>query len=157
MTAFSVVGGGGFYAIARYEREKLLPLELLDGTWLHFRQRVLIIEDRLELNSYSYAHSVSPDPDDEGAKVFMYHYSRDRSANPDRPQAHLHVNASHNGQALKRFHFPTMRITVQHLVAFLVIEHRVKCRLLRDELRGVLRDSFQESGKVVGLPPVEFP
>lgn len=79
--------------------------------------------EHVEVQEGLYIFSESSDPDDEAAWVMRYEY--DRVPQAHKPQSHLHVNAERGGQSLRHIHFPTGRISVEQLIAHLVLEHGI--------------------------------
>ena len=72
----------------------------------------------------SYRFSLSSNPGGEQKWVFRYDYSLNPEENV--PYAHLHLNADRDGKQLQRIHFPTGRISIEQIIAHLIIEHGVQ-------------------------------
>lgn len=89
---------------------------------------------------------MSPDRDDEDAWICRYEYEREPSS-PNVPRAHLHVNRRaqkgwHLKRPLKRTHFPTMRMSVEHLIWYLIEEGGVTPKVPRREALKGLASSY---------------
>jgi hypothetical protein len=110
--------------VACYQKQSIIPLKLKSKGWLHFRQQACIEHGKVKVKSCRYQYSTSKDPDDEDAWIFRYDYS----LTPDHhvPHAHLHVNAYMNEKTIKHIHFPTSRLSIEQVIAHLIIEHNVK-------------------------------
>ncbi len=113
-----------FRLIARYQNRQILPLELSPTRFLHFRQLVRRVGNHVEVSEARYVFSESADPDDESAWIIRYEY--DRYPQPSKPQAHLHVNAERRGATIKHIHFPTGRISLEQLIAHLILEYGIE-------------------------------
>ena len=116
--------GSEFRLIARYQNQQILPLDLSPRGYLHFRQLVKRIGNHVEVAEARYVFSESADPDDESGWVIRYEY--DRHPRPPKPQAHLHVNAERRGESIRHIHFPTGRISIEQLIAHLILEYGVE-------------------------------
>lgn len=138
LTLLEVAGGSDQKHIVRFQGQRL-PLVLNPSGFLDFRQLVHRVEDHVEITQAAYVFSSSEDPDDEDTWVFRYEY--DRLPGPTKPQSHLHVNAERNGESIKHVHFPTSRISVEQLIAHLIMEHAVDSA--RDDWRDFLGASHQ--------------
>jgi len=70
-----------------------------------------------------YIYSLSADPDNEEEWIFRYEYC----LKPERgvPSAHLHFNGTHNDKPMRQIHFPTGRISIEQIIAHLIIEHGI--------------------------------
>ena len=103
------------------------PLELKPKGYLHFWQRAIVQPDqKVKVEECRYIYSLSDNPYDEQQWIFRYEYS----LNPDKhvPYAHIHLNACRGDIPLGHIHFPTGRISVEQIIAHLIIEHRVKSK-----------------------------
>ncbi len=138
LVLLEVAGGSDQKHIVHFQSRRL-PLDLNPSGFLDFRQLVHRVEDHVEVTQASYMFSHSEDPDDEAAWVFRYEY--DRLPEPAKPQSHLHVNAERNGESIKHVHFPTSRISVEQLIAHLIMEHGIVSA--RDAWRDFLGASHQ--------------
>ena len=138
LVLLEVDGGSDQKHIGRFQ-DRRLPLELDPSGFLHFRQLVHRVEDHVEVTQAIYVFSHSEDPDDEDAWVFRYEY--DRLPEPTKPQSHLHVNAERSGKSIRHIHFPTSRISVEQLIAHLIMEHDISSA--RDDWRDFLGASHQ--------------
>lgn len=153
---------GPNYVIDRYQGGEFKPLELTPQGFLHFRQFVTRVATHIQVESYRYTYSMSADRDDEDAWVYRYEYEREPPS-CDVPQAHLHINAlAQHGlllrRSLKRTHFPTMRISVEHLIWHLIEEGGVTPKVPRDEALEKL--AFSYSGfmkRRTEIPLARFP
>jgi len=121
--------------IARYVNRCIVPLELKPQGWLHFHQALHIQpeaqESKIVVDNYRYVYSYSDDPDDENDWAFRYEYNLNPVTNV--PHAHIHINGDWgcnklNASTLKRVHFPTERISIEKVIAHLVIEYGIRCR-----------------------------
>ena len=129
----------GLRQIVRFQDGGRLPLELHPQGYLHFRQLVGRVTDRIQVSEALYIFSESFDPDDEDAWVFRYEY--DRLPEVGKPQAHLHVNAERRGVSVRHVHFPTGRISVEQLIAHLILEHAIQA--LREDALAILGASHK--------------
>ncbi len=88
---------------------------------------------------------MSADRDDEHAWVCRFHYDRNPPS-PELPHAHLHINAEGRGgfltRPLKRTHFPTLRLSLEHVIWFLIDEGGVSPKLPPEETLERLRESY---------------
>ena len=109
---------------------------------MHFKQ-VLYTKSSKNIVEYSrYIYSLSRDPDEEDKWAFRYEYHMNPRDNV--PHAHLHVNAdwhcnSLNTNSLKKIHFPTERISIEKIIAHLIIEYGIKSK--RKDWFEFLKDS----------------
>lgn len=113
-----------FYLVACLQDKIVLPLKLKSQGWLHFRQLVRIQSGKVIIEDCGYRYSLSPDPDDEEKWIFRYEYCL--YPEEDVPHAHLHLNASRGTQDLRHIHFPTGRVSIEQIIAHLIIEHGVE-------------------------------
>ena len=125
--------------IARFQNQELLPLQLSPSGWLHFQQLVRPVGSHVEVASAKYVFSHSKSPDDE--KAWLVRYDYDREPPPNRPQSHMHVNAACRGKSLSRLHFPTERVSVEHVIAFLIQELDITC--CHEDPMGFLGESYR--------------
>ena len=116
---------------------KLSPLELRPG-YLSFYQNVRVRGKYIVVIDCAYRYTKSQEGDDCDY-LFRYEYS----LNPPRkeiPHSHLHIKACwDNGCSIEKIHFPTSRISIEQVLAHLIIEHNVKP--LRDDWFKVLAKS----------------
>jgi hypothetical protein len=110
--------------VACYQNESITPLKLKSKGWLHFSQQTCIKGGRVVVEYSRYVYSTSKDPDKEDAWIFRYEYSL--NPEPKVPHAHLHVNATRNEKTIKHIHFPTSRVSIEQIIAHLIIEYGVK-------------------------------
>lgn len=113
-----------YHLITRYQDGQIKPLELKPRSWLHFLQTVSIQEDKIIVQDYVYRYSLSFNPDDEDQWIFRYEYRlepRDKY-----PHSHLHLNADMGRESLKHIHFPTGRVSIEQIIAFLITEYEVQ-------------------------------
>lgn len=94
---------------------------------MHFRQMVSLKRGKICVDDSIYRYSLSPNPDDENEWVFRYEYCLNPVENV--PHAHLHLNADKDGEPLRHIHFPTGRISIEQIIAHLIIEHKVECKM----------------------------
>ena len=116
-------GGSDVRQIVRFQDGRRLPIRLAPRGFLHFRQLVRRTGADVQTIEALHILSESANPDDEAEWILRYEY--DRTPQPGKPQAHLHVNAERKGVPLKHIHFPTGRISVEQLIAHLIMEHGV--------------------------------
>lgn len=139
-----------FRVIARYQSGSRLPLELKPSGFLFFDQLVQTVEKvrteeqqlGVEVSSYVYIFSWSEDRGDEEAWIFRYEYERE-PAETIRPHAHLHVNAQRQDINVRDIHFPTGRISIEQLIAHLVLEYGIESKLSIDDTINFLRQSHK--------------
>jgi hypothetical protein len=102
----------------------LSPLELRPGL-LYFSQTATVQNKQVIVTSCTYRYTESRDAKD-GDYLFRYEYL----LNPPRreiPHSHLHIKACWgNGCPIEDIHFPTSRISIEQVIAHLIIEHNVK-------------------------------
>jgi hypothetical protein len=103
---------------------EILPLELKPQGWLHFRQIVTLQDSKVIVEDGRYTYSLSSNPDDENQWIFRYEYR----LNPqdEYPHSHLHLNAYRDGKPLRRIHFPTARVSIEQIIAHLIMEHGIQ-------------------------------
>ncbi len=82
------------------------------------RSAKVVVED------CGYRYSLSSNPDDDQQWVFRYEYSLSPEENV--PHAHLHLNAQRGNEPLRHMHFPTERVSLEKVIAHLIIEHGVR-------------------------------
>lgn len=146
--------------IARYVNGRIMPLELRPCGWLHFQQ-ILHVQSRLGkiiVDSYCYIYSLSDDPDNENDWAFRYEYNLNPAGHV--PHAHVHINSNWgcnrlNANILRRVHFPTERISIEKVIAHLIIEYGIQCRK-RDWLKFLADSHFHFASKLRIDPPM-FP
>lgn len=109
------------------------PLDLHPRGFLFFRQLVrrelLNGEPRIIVEHCQYTFSFSDDPAEESAWVFRYEYNRPGTF--DRHHSHFHINGIHPHNStvdFRRIHFPTERLSIELILAHLIIEHNVQPR-----------------------------
>ncbi len=114
--------------ITCFQDEAILPLRLKPQGFLYFHQLVSMRSGKVIVEDCGYRYSLSSDPDDEEQWIFRYEYS----LNPEKnvPHAHLHLNASRRNQELRHIHFPTGRVSIEQIIAHLIIEHGVQPKRL---------------------------
>lgn len=137
---------GSNYIIDRFQDDEFKALELRPHGFLHFRQFVRRVDTHIRVEAYEYIYSMSADRDDENAWICRYDYSRDRP-NPELPHAHLHINAVGQPEwsltrELKHTHFPTLRISVEHLLWHLIEECGATPKTGREETLKKLAFSY---------------
>ncbi|HXG35455.1 MAG TPA: hypothetical protein VNL15_00635 [Dehalococcoidia bacterium] len=120
-----------------------MPLELNPHGFLHFMQLVRREGNHVEISEGRYVFSESANPDDESAWFLRYEY--ERSPAPGKPQGHLHVNAERKGINIKHIHLPVSRISIEQLIAHLILEHEIQSldpkamEILAESHRGFLK------------------
>lgn len=121
-----IVGGTQelVYLVSCFQNDKIVPLKLAPQKWLYFRQLVSIQTRKIIVRECRYHYSLSSNPDDEEQWIFRYEYCLEPEDQV--PHAHLHLNAIRGGQNLKHIHFPTGRVSIEQVIAHLIIEHGVK-------------------------------
>jgi hypothetical protein len=108
------------FVVARLQDRAICPLELTPKGWLHFRLMATVQPNgKIIVEEAVWVYSLSPQPE-EGKWVFRYDYRL--SPQDNYPCAHIHINA---GQ-FKGVHFPTSRVSIEQIVAHLIIEHGIK-------------------------------
>jgi hypothetical protein len=112
--------------VACVQNLSIIPLKLQSRGWLHFRQQACIKSGRVIVENCRYSYSLSSDPDDENSWIFRYEYCL--TPEPHVPHAHLHVNARRDGRTIKHIHFPTGRLSIEQVIAHLILEHKVKAK-----------------------------
>ena len=60
----------------------------------------------------------------EASWLFRYDYNRISESGV--PCSHIHVNMTKGSKSLKEIHFPTGRVSIEQIIAHLIIEHGVK-------------------------------
>ena len=110
--------------ITCFQNKAPLPLKLEPRGFLHFHQLVSVRSGKVIVRDYGYRYSLSSNPDNAQQWIFRYEYSLSPEENV--PHAHLHLNASRGKQQLSHIHFPTARVSIEQVIAHLVIEHEVK-------------------------------
>lgn len=157
---------GSSNVIDRHRSTGLEPqaLELSSG-FLHFRQFVTDLDGHIQIESYEYTYSNSGDRDDEDSWICAYHYNRD----PDRtdlPRAHVHIYTPEPDnwplrRSLRRTHFPTLRMSVEHLIWFVIDECRAKTKVRRGRALEKLARSYEgfleRRGKTTTFPKPTAP
>lgn len=104
-------------------QDDFLPLQLKPQGYLHFRQLANVKADKVIVEDCRYIYSLSPDPDDEQQWIFRYEYCLTPEEHV--PYAHIHLNASRGAQPIRDIHFPTGRLSIEQIIAHLIIEHGV--------------------------------
>jgi len=105
-----------------------------------------------------YSYSLSRDDDDEDKWAFRYEYRL--NPKPNVPHAHLHVNAhwhcsSLKTKALKKIHFPTERISIEKVIAHLIIEYGVKSGM--QDWQNFLAESHFKFASKLRIDPPMYP
>ena len=97
--------------------------------------------------------------DDEDSYVFRYEYSR--TPDNEKPHSHFHVNGVHPKFPeldYKRLHIPAGRISVEQIIAHLMLEHEIKPKMSKDETIEFLRESHKGfSQRRTDLADAPFP
>jgi hypothetical protein len=111
--------------ITRFQGKRFLPLELKPRGFLFIRQEVTLFRDNVRTESAIYRFQLSEN-DDENDWVFRYEY--DRVEGLTKPHAHFHINATDNveGRDVSKLHFPTGRLSIEQIIAHLILEHGVE-------------------------------
>lgn len=109
--------------ISCFQDKEFCQLALNPTGWLDFRQTVSIQSSKVVVENSRYIYYPSP-VTDEDSWLFRYEYNRNPAKNV--PRSHLHVNMFKNGKSFKRTHFPIGRISIEQILAHLIIEHGVK-------------------------------
>jgi hypothetical protein len=125
--------------LGRFAGLNLLPLELRpSGNFLFVLQTLRREANRVSIEEVTYMFSTSDDRSDEQAWLFRYDYVP--FADDSHPHSHIQINARHrfSDQALHRTHFPSGRISLEQLIAYLILEHRIQL------LNGVSHDEAME-------------
>jgi len=115
--------------IGRYVDGRIKPLVLKPRGFFHIEQLVEPTSDsRVSVLYAKYKYSFSDNPDDRRADIFRYEYDKFQSE-PLRPKSHLHVNVKHERYARMEFarvHFPTGRVSLEQVLAALILEFDVQ-------------------------------
>lgn len=82
-------------------------------------------EGRVSVLYAKYKYSLSENPDERRADIFRYEYDK-LQHEPLRPKSHLHVNVKHESLDLSRVHFPTGCVSMEQVVAALILEFDVE-------------------------------
>lgn len=154
---------GSSYVIDRHRPTGLEPqaLELSSG-FLHFRQFVTDLDGHIQIESYEYTYSSSGERDDEDSWICAYHYDRDPNRT-DLPHAHVHIYTPEpvnwrQRRPLRRTHFPTQRMSVEHLIWYVIEEGGARPKVRRDSALKKLRESFQGfAGRRTDIELARFP
>ncbi|MCX5990914.1 MAG: hypothetical protein NTZ04_01065 [Chloroflexi bacterium] len=116
--------------ITCFQNGNFLPLVLKPLSYLHFRQLACVDNrSKIIVEECRYTFSKSPNPDDESKWIFRYEYSLKPEPNKIIPHAHLHLNAFRNDKTIKHMHFPTGRLSVEQIIAHLIVEHQIKPKM----------------------------
>lgn len=119
------------FVVTCLQNKDTRALELKPRGWLHFRQ-VVSVQSRnakyrkVVVEEGSYRYSLSPNLGDEDQWIFRYEYCL--TPNAEVPYSHLHVNASRGNWHMKGIHFPTARVSIEQIIAHLIIEYRVQSK-----------------------------
>jgi hypothetical protein len=138
--------------ITCFQNETFQPLILKPRRYLFFHQLVSVHSGTVVVEDCGYSYSLSPNPDDEEKWIFRYEYSLEPEEHI--PHAHVHINASRGEQQLKHYHFPTERISIEKIIAHLILEHGVRPR--RADWFEFLSQSHMKFTKLRTDPPL-FP
>lgn len=146
--------------IGRHINRRIIPLELKPHGWLHFQQIVHVQSKprKIVVDNYCYIYSLSDDPDNENDWAFRYEYNL--NPNKDEPHAHVHINGNWgcdtlNTRILKRVHFPTERISIEKVIAHLILEYGIRCE--RADWIKFLADSHSYFASKLRIDPPMFP
>jgi hypothetical protein len=135
-----VLQRSSFLLVTRYQNGELQPLKLTPPSYLHFRQFAQVnAESKVVVQECRYIYSASNDIDAEDKWIFRYEYSI--QPEPNVPHAHIHLNAICNGCSIKHIHFPTGRVSLEQIIAHLVLEHGIKPKTA--DWFNVLKDSHE--------------
>lgn len=129
-----------------YQDQRIAPLALNPRGALYFQQYVRIEEvggdPRVIVEESAYSYFM--DAEDEASYVFRYEYTRSPVNN--KPHSHFHVNGTHPTIAsldYKRVHIPAGRISLEQILAHLIIEHHVNPKSDQKATLELLRKSHQ--------------
>lgn len=114
------------FHITCFQDKGRLPLKLNPEGWLHFRQIGSIQSGKVVVTESRYSYSLSPDPDNEEQWVFRYDYCVNLEKHV--PHSHIHLNAARGNQQLRRIHFPTGRVSIEQIIAHLIIEWGIESK-----------------------------
>lgn len=109
--------------INSFQNQNIQPLTLKPHGFLFFHQVVSVRFGKVVVEDSGYRYSLSPDPDNEEQWVFRYEYSLTSEVHV--PHAHFHLNATMGNKQIKRVHFPTERLSIEKIIAHLILEHEV--------------------------------
>jgi hypothetical protein len=123
-----VIKRGEHFFVTRFQDNVFLPLDLTPHGYLHFRQLACVNDkEKVIVEDCRYIYSLSADPDDEDSWIFRHEYSLTPDENV--PYAHFHLNAYCNQVCIKHIHFPTGRISIEQIIAHLILEHGITPRM----------------------------
>lgn len=129
--------------ICRYQDERILPIELRPHGYLHFNQWAYVRDGKVIVEDCRYVYSTSADPDSDQEWIFRYEYCLEPEENV--PYAHVHLNAICNNRPMQHIHFPIGRVSIEQIIAHLILEHGVTPRtpdwfgILEESHRGFVR------------------
>lgn len=135
-----------------FQNKSPRPLKLKPRGFLHFHQLVSVRYGKVTVEDCGYRFSLSLNPDDEQKWVFRYEYSLNPEENV--PHAHMHLNAIMGGKQLRHIHFPTGRVSIEQVIAHLIIEYGIQPK--RSDWLEFLAESHQSFTKLRTDPPL-FP
>ena len=112
------------FIVSCFQNKEFLPLKLKPTGWLHFRQYASIQSGQVVVEDCRYIYYPSSNPPNEHEWLVRYEYS----LNPPEkvPYSHLHVNMSKGGRPFRDIHFPTGRVSIEQIIAHLIIEHGIQ-------------------------------
>jgi len=120
----TVINRGEHLIVTRYQNKNFLPLELDPPSFLHFKQLAFVnSKGKVVVEDCRYLYSMSDNIDDEDKWIFRYEYN----LKPDKnvPHAHIHLNGYCNNICIKHIHFPTGRVSIEQIIAHLILEHKI--------------------------------
>lgn len=123
------------------------PLDLNGtGSVLLVQQKIAVVGDHCATLTYTYRYQRNADPN---SWICRWEYFR-RPPKPDYqyPLAHLHVNAglaekTGSGEYVGGMHFPTSRVTLEHVLLHLIEEWGVKPLLQKRKSREIVLASIE--------------
>lgn len=111
-------------------------MEIIDG-----ESRVVVNE-----SAYSFFRE-----DGEDSYVFRYEYNRTPDADDQRPHSHVHVNGGHPKYPdldYKRLHIPVGRVSIEQIIAHLILEYGITPKNGKDAAIAFLAQSHKESSEL---------
>ena len=147
--------------ITRIQGRDTAPLELEPRGALNFLQNVGVKEINGEprIVVEEYAYSFFRDKDNEDSYVLRYEYSR--TPDNEKPHSHIHVNGVHPifpELDYKRLHIPVGRVSIEQVIAHLILEHGITAKNGKDAAIEILRESHRNfSRQRTDLENAPFP
>lgn len=109
--------------ISCFQKKEFCQLQLKPVGWLDIRQIISIPSNSIVVETSRYIYYPSSAMDEDN---WLFRYEYNRSPKEGVPRSHLHVNMLNGGKPFKKTHFPTGRMSIEQIIAHLIIEHGVK-------------------------------